>query len=102
MVSFLSLEFLYLILSCGPIFEVIALSIWLICPKPDWVMAVVILLFLFFNAFSDKWYISFICEIYWFTFNEASFDREYESIWSGTAENAFFNGETFDKHRVLN
>jgi hypothetical protein len=36
------------------------------------------------------------------TFNEASFDREYESIWSGTAENAFFNGETFDKHRVLN
>ena len=36
------------------------------------------------------------------TFNEASFDREYESKWSGTTENAFFNGETFDKHRVLN
>lgn len=35
------------------------------------------------------------------TYNEASFDREYESKWSGTAENAFFNGETFDKHRVL-
>ena len=35
------------------------------------------------------------------TFNEASFSREYESKWSGTAENAFFNGETFDKHRVL-
>ena len=35
------------------------------------------------------------------TYNEASFDREYESIWSGTAENAFFNGETFDKHRIL-
>lgn len=36
------------------------------------------------------------------TYNEASFDREYESKWSGTTENAFFNGETFDKHRVLN
>ena len=36
------------------------------------------------------------------TYNEASFDREYESKWSGTAENAFFNGETFDKHRILN
>ena len=35
------------------------------------------------------------------TYNEASFDREYESKWSGTAENAFFNGEIFDKHRVL-
>lgn len=35
------------------------------------------------------------------TYNEASFDREYESKWSGTAENAFFNGEVFDKHRVL-
>lgn len=35
------------------------------------------------------------------TFNDASFDREYQSKWSGTAENAFFNGETFDKHRVL-
>ena len=35
------------------------------------------------------------------TYNEASFDREYESKWSGTAENAFFNGETFDKHRIL-
>jgi hypothetical protein len=28
--------------------------------------------------------------------------RELESKWSGTTENAFFNGETFDKHRVLN
>ena len=36
------------------------------------------------------------------TFNEAAFDREYESKWSGTTENAFFNGETFDRHRVLN
>ena len=35
------------------------------------------------------------------TYNEASFDREYESKWSGTAENAFFNGETFDTHRIL-
>lgn len=35
------------------------------------------------------------------TYNEASFDREYESKWSGTAENAFFNGETFSKHRIL-
>lgn len=35
------------------------------------------------------------------TYNEASFDREYESRWSGDAENAFFSSETFDKHRVL-
>ena len=36
------------------------------------------------------------------TYNEASFDREYESKWSGTTENAFFDGEIFDKHRVIN
>ena len=35
------------------------------------------------------------------TFNEASFDREYESKWSGTVEDAFFNGEAFDRNRVL-
>lgn len=35
------------------------------------------------------------------TYNEASFSREYESQWSGTAENAFFNGEAFDKCRIL-
>jgi len=35
------------------------------------------------------------------TFNEASFDREYESKWSGTVENAFFNGEAFDRNRKL-
>lgn len=35
------------------------------------------------------------------TFNEASFDREYESKWSGTVEDAFFNGEVFDRNRVL-
>ena len=35
------------------------------------------------------------------TFNEASFDREYESKWSGTVADAFFNGEVFDRNRVL-
>ena len=35
------------------------------------------------------------------TFNEDSFDREYRSIWSGDAENAFFSGDKFDKHRTL-
>lgn len=36
------------------------------------------------------------------TFNEESFDREYNSIWSGDAENAFYSSEKFEKHRVLN
>src|SRR5574344_1850182 len=35
------------------------------------------------------------------TFNELSFAREYESQWSGSMEDAFFNSELFDKHRVL-
>ena len=35
------------------------------------------------------------------TFNEESFEREYESKWTGTVEGAFFNGETFDKLRIL-
>lgn len=35
------------------------------------------------------------------TFNEAAFGREYESKWSGTVEDAFFNGEAFDHNRVL-
>ena len=35
------------------------------------------------------------------TFNEASFGREYESKWSGTGDDAFFNGEVFDKNRIL-
>lgn len=35
------------------------------------------------------------------TFNEATFGREYESIWSGTAEDAFFNSENFDRNRIL-
>ena len=35
------------------------------------------------------------------TFNEDSFDREYRSVWSGDADNAFYSAEKFDKHRVL-
>jgi len=35
------------------------------------------------------------------TFNEASFGREYESEWSGTVEDAFFNGDQFDHNRIL-
>ena len=36
------------------------------------------------------------------TYNEDSFDRQYRSIWSGDAQNAFYSAEKFDKHRVLN
>lgn len=36
------------------------------------------------------------------TFNESSFAREYESIWSGSGEDAFFNTEVFDRNRILN
>lgn len=35
------------------------------------------------------------------TFNEASFEREYESKWTGTVDNAFFDGERFDRNRIL-
>lgn len=35
------------------------------------------------------------------TYNDGSFSREYESQWSGDAENAFFSADTFDKHRQL-
>ena len=35
------------------------------------------------------------------TFNEDSFDRQYRSLWSGDAQNAFFSSQVFDKHRVL-
>ena len=35
------------------------------------------------------------------TYNEASFDREYGSVWSGDAENAYFSNEIYEKHRVL-
>ena len=34
-------------------------------------------------------------------YNDDSFDREYRSIWSGDAENAFYSAEKFDKHRQL-
>ena len=36
------------------------------------------------------------------TFNETSFDREYESKWSGTVDDAFFNNEIFERNRILN
>ena len=35
------------------------------------------------------------------TFNQDSFDRQYRSIWSGDAENAFFSSQKFDKYRLL-
>lgn len=36
------------------------------------------------------------------TFNEISFNREYESIWAGTSADAFFDGDLFDRMRTLN
>lgn len=35
------------------------------------------------------------------TFNEMSFGREYESVWTGVAEDSFFNADVFDKYRVI-
>ena len=35
------------------------------------------------------------------TFNEASFEREYESRWTGDVEDAFFNSDMFDRGRIL-
>ena len=35
------------------------------------------------------------------TFNEESFNRQYNSIWSGDVQNAFFSSQRFDKYRVL-
>ena len=35
------------------------------------------------------------------TYNEASFDREYGSVWSGDIDNAYFSNEIFEKHRIL-
>ena len=35
------------------------------------------------------------------TFNEAAFGREYESKWSGTVEDAFFNLEAFNRCRQI-
>ena len=36
------------------------------------------------------------------TFNEASFEREYESRWTGDVADAFFSAESFDRNRILN
>ena len=35
------------------------------------------------------------------TYNPVAFEREYCSRWAGTTANAYFNGEWFDKNRVL-
>lgn len=35
------------------------------------------------------------------TFTETSFNREYESRWSGNVEGSFFNGDKFDKSREI-
>lgn len=35
------------------------------------------------------------------TFNEDSFGREYESLWSGQAEGSFFSVEAFEKNREI-
>lgn len=35
------------------------------------------------------------------TYNEMSFAREYESLWSGSSEDAFFSAEMIDRNRVL-
>lgn len=36
------------------------------------------------------------------TYNEASFEREYESHWTGDIESAFFSSDRFDKQRKIN
>ena len=36
------------------------------------------------------------------TFNQESFEREYGSKWTGTVEGAFFDGDKFDRNRILN
>ncbi len=35
------------------------------------------------------------------TFNEASFEREYESSWAGAVDGAFFDPDRIDKYRIL-
>ena len=35
------------------------------------------------------------------TFNQESFEREYGSKWTGTVEGAFFDGDKFDRNRIL-
>lgn len=34
-------------------------------------------------------------------YDPIAFSREYESRWSGATEDAFFNGDSFDKHRIV-
>ena len=36
------------------------------------------------------------------TFNSSAFEREYESVWSGSTEDSFFRAEPFDRNRKLN
>lgn len=36
------------------------------------------------------------------TYNEASFEREYESRWTGDVESAFFSSDAFERNRILN
>lgn len=35
------------------------------------------------------------------TFNESAYEREYESVWSGSMDDAYFTSEMFDRCRVL-
>lgn len=35
------------------------------------------------------------------SFNESSFDREYNSKWSGDSEKSYYSSESFDKNRIL-
>lgn len=35
------------------------------------------------------------------TYNEATFDQEYNSVWGGSADDAFFDSEVIDRHRIL-
>lgn len=35
------------------------------------------------------------------TFDPAGFDREYRSVWTGSVEGAFFDGEKFDRNRII-
>jgi hypothetical protein len=36
------------------------------------------------------------------TFNEAGFEREYCSKWTGVVDGAFFDGEKINRNRILN
>lgn len=35
------------------------------------------------------------------TFNEATFEREYESLWTGNVEDAFFDSALIDRNRII-